>query len=169
MARTRRYVIPFPLFASFPPTHIHSSPAPVCFLAGISCRLHTTYSAVVKGKVKYVRIARINVFQCLWLENSRETFPMLWRCTTNSIILIKVVKNCTRKKIKCFYVICRKRTDALSVSFIYLIRLARDHLNSTYLSDINFLLCFFFFFLSFSFRAYFDDIVNLKHVSIVVR
>lgn len=68
-----------------------------------------------------------------------------------------------------FYVICRKRTDALSVSFIYLIRLARDHLNSTYLSDINFLLCFFFFFLSFSFRAYFDDIVNLKHVSIVVR
>lgn len=48
-----------------------------------------------------------------------------------------------------FYVICRKRTDALSMSFIYLIRLARDHLNSIYLSDINFLLRFFFFFFLF--------------------
>lgn len=65
-----------------------------------------------------------------------------------------------------FYVICRKRTDALSMSFIYLIRLARDHLNSTYLSDVNFLLRFFF---SFFFKAHLDDIVNLKHVSIVVR
>lgn len=48
-----------------------------------------------------------------------------------------------------FYVICRKRTDALSMSFIYLIRLARDHLNSTYLSDVNFLLRFFFSFFFF--------------------
>ena len=67
-----------------------------------------------------------------------------------------------------FYVICRKRTDALSMSFIYLIRLARDHLNSTYLSDVNFLLRFFFSFF-FLFKAHLDDIVNLKHVSIVVR